>query len=244
VRCLIWDIETYPLVVTTWGLRPDSISYENIVEEWGLISASWKWLGEKGVHCVAVDPAKPKDDRLVVQTIYEVLEQADVVVAHYGDRFDIRKLKARAIYHGFGPLPNFRTVDTYKIASRVFGFTSNRLDYLGKFLGLGKKLKTSYGLWTSIMQGDAKALARMVRYNKQDVVLLEKVYLKLRPYMTSHPNAGLDSLAACCPICGSGHFTKKGFKYNRTVTRQQYQCQAPGCGAWFCGEAVAKVKLG
>ncbi len=229
------------MLATVWQLKTEYIHYQNIVEEWGLISAAWKWLGESEVHHVAVDPSSPKDDRIVIQELHKVLSEADVVVAHYGDRFDLPKFKARAVFHGLQPIPNIRTVDTHKVASRVFRFTSNRLDYLGKFLGVGSKIKTSHELWVKVMAGDERALERMIRYNKQDVRLLEKVYLKLRPYMLNHPNESLSiGGASCCPNCGSKKFQKRGMNYTRAAARQQYQCSREGCGAWFSGKQVAR----
>jgi hypothetical protein len=93
------------------------------------------------------------------------------------------------------------------------------------------------------MKGDKKALDKMVRYNKQDVRLLERVYKKLRPYMRTHPNENLFRFVKVCPVCGSRKFKKQGYKYNRTSVRQQYQCQNGTCRAWFSGERVRTVKV-
>jgi hypothetical protein len=242
VKILLWDIETRPLTVTTWSLWPKFISHEAIVEEWGLLTAAWKWYGEKRVYCASVDPAKPKDDRAVIEAVHAALSEADVIVAHYGDKFDLPKFKARAVFHGLPPIPPVRTIDTKKVASGVFGFTCNRLDYLGRLLCGDKKLRTEYELWIEAMAGSAKAINRMARYNKHDVVLLERVYEKLRPYMANHPNGALYGDVACCPVCGSQKFKKQGLKYNRTRAMQQYQCQADGCRAWFSGETVRTVR--
>lgn len=242
MKILLWDIETSPLVVTTWDLWPRSISHKNIQEEWNIITAAWKWYGEKRVHAVAVDPAKPRDDKAVITALHAALSEADVIVAHYGDKFDFPKFKARALFHGLPPLRPVKTIDTKKVASKFFKFTCNRLDYLGRFLGLGQKIDTDYELWQSVMAGDAKALARMVRYNKQDVVLLEEVYERLRPAMDNHPNEALYGDVACCPVCGSQKFIKEGLKYNRTRAMQQYRCKADGCRAWFSGEVVRTVR--
>lgn len=242
MKILLWDIETSPLAVNTWNLWPKFISHEAIIHEWNIITAAWKWYGEKRVHAVAIDPVSPRDDKAVVSALHAALSSADVIIAHYGDKFDFPKLKARALFHGLPPLPPIKTIDTKKVASQVFGFTCNRLDYLGRLMGVGKKLPTDLDLWLSVMAGDEKALARMVRYNKQDVVLLEEVYKRLRPYMTNHPNEALYGEIACCPVCGSQKFKKQGVKFNRTRAMQQYQCQADGCRAWFSGETVRTVR--
>lgn len=241
MKILLLDIETRPLIVTSWQLFEPRLGYENIVEDFGLICAAWKWLGEKKVSAVAVDPKKPKDDRDVVVGICAAIREADVVIGHNGDEFDLKKINARAIYHKLQPSPPIPTIDTLKIARKHFGFTANRLDYLGQYLGLGRKKPTGgFGLWLKVLAGDRTALKKMVEYNKGDVLLLEEVYKVFRPYIRNHPNENLHSGMKCCPTCGSKKFTRQGYKYTRTTQRQQYHCS---CGAWFCGETLRRVKI-
>lgn len=233
MKVLCWDVETSPLTVTTWQLWKPVLGHDNIVLESGLICGAWKWLGSPLVEAVTINPTEPRNDRPVVEKLHEVLSEADVIVAHNGDKFDLKKFRARAVFHGLPPIPPVHQVDTLKVARKYFGFNSNRLDYLGQFLGLGRKKHTSYGMWLDIMNGDAGALEKMVRYNKQDVLLLEKVYKRLRPYMGNHPNGSLYSEHDSCPTCGSKKFRKRGIKYYSTTTRQQYQCN--DCGHYFSG---------
>jgi len=131
-------------------------------------------------------------------------------------------------------------VDTLKEARRVASFTSNRLDYLGKFLGFGGKDKTSSGLWLRVLSGCTKSIKEMVKYNKRDVDLLEKVYLKLRPYI-KHPN--VNRLGAACPKCGSSDLQLRGFGATANGTiKQRAQCKS--CGGWSSfrkSEAVKSV---
>jgi DNA polymerase III epsilon subunit-like protein len=238
-RILIWDIETSPLVVTTWGLFKPHLNHENILEESSLITAAWKWSREDGVYSASVDPRYPRRDKSLIKLLHKVLGQADVLVAHNGDKFDLRKFNARAIFHGLAPLAKIPTIDTLKIARKVFGFNSNRLDYLGKFLCGQGKIRTEYDLWLRVLHGDAEALAEMVKYNKQDVLVLEQVYERLRPFMVNHPNAALYNETTCCPNCGSGKYQRRGFKYQATTKRQQFQCTK--CRAWFTGKYLGRA---
>lgn len=244
MKILLWDIETWPITATTWDLWPrNGLDHKNILNDWGIICAAWKWLGEKPVHAQWISPLHPNNDIDVIKALHKVLSEADVLVAHNGDEFDLKKFNARAIKHGLPPLPPIKTIDTLKVAKKYFNFTSNRLDYLGGFLGVGRKIPTHFGMWLDIMKGDAESLARMVKYNKQDVRLLEDVYLKLRPFMTDHPNENLFNVVDVCPVCGGKKFKKQGFKYTRQGAKQQYQCLADKCHAWFVGEVVKRVKL-
>jgi hypothetical protein len=240
MKVLFWDLETSPIVVNAWGLWKPYLTHENIVKESNLICAAWKWLGGKRVSAASVVNTAPDDDRALVETLHAVLSTADVLVGHNGDKFDLRKFNTRVIAHKLPPLPPIPTIDTLKVARKHFAFTSNRLDYLGEFLGMGRKVETAFKLWLKVMAGDKRALTEMVAYNKQDVLLLERVYLALRPFMRNHPNVGLHNEADCCPNCGSKEFIKQGFKHSRVATRQQYQCTQ--CRAWFCGGTVKTVK--
>ena len=242
MKVLLWDIETAPIQACVWGLFQQDIHHDSIIHDWFVICASYKWLDEKEVHAVSVGK-KFRDDKKVIQALYQVLCEADVIVGHNGDAFDLKKFNARAIFHGLPPIPHKQTVDTLKTARRHFKFTSNRLDYLGQFLGVGKKMDTPKGLWMRALFGDREAIDTMVRYCKQDVLLLEKVYHKLRPHMRNHPNHNLYSPKEekCCPKCGNERLRKSGFKYQMTTMRRQYQCLS--CGGYFCGAQVARVEL-
>lgn len=232
-KILIWDIETSHDIVATFGLYNDSIPPENIMLEWYVICASWKWLGEDEIHSVSVmDDGMLDDDTNVLLKMAEVLEEADMVVAHNGDRFDIKKINTRGIFHGMSPFSKKLSVDTLKVAKRHFKFTSNRLDYIAQYLGVGSKMSTSKGLWLRVLTGDTDAIKEMVEYNKVDVDILEKVYLKLRPWMDNHPSVRLlaGDTTPSCTACGSVNIQWRGWMKTRTSHKHRYQCQE--CGKW------------
>src|SRR3990167_2911598 len=188
-RILLWDIETSLMPVAIFQLhQQDYIDPSAILEERYVICASWKWLDDPKMYSVSTldDPKRykksPHDDTHVIETLHCVLSEADVIIHHNGDSFDKRYVDTRILKLGLSALPPITSIDTYKVAKQKFLFNSNKLDYLGQFLGLGQKIKTTPGLWMRVMQGDKAAVKEMVDYNKQDVVLLEKVFLKLRPY--------------------------------------------------------------
>lgn len=244
-RVLVWDIENSPLISYTWGTFQQDVI--RVKEQWGLLSVSWKWLGESQVHVLGLDdfpgytPGDNSDYELA-KALHALLDEADITIAHNGDKFDTRKAHARFIANGLLPPSPVRSIDTLKVARKYFAFTSNRLGDLGELLGCGKKMETGgFDLWLNVMAGDEKAWKRMKKYNKRDVLLLEDVYLKLRPWMQGHPNLPyLTGEVDACPKCGSDNLTKQGYKYNRTTIMQQYRCN--DCGGWCSSRCAEKVE--
>jgi len=239
---LIWDIETSYSVIADFGIgrRNFQISYDNILSEWYIICAAWKWLGEDKVHTVSVldDPRRfkknPSDDLFVCKTLHEQLDKADIIVAHNGDKFDTKKCNARLWYHDIPPYSPVRSVDTYKAARNSFNLSSNRLDYLAQFKGFQGKLE-SKGLWLRVLQGEKAAIEEMVAYNKVDVDELEKIYLSMRPWIHNHPNLSSYTRGCqpACPRCDSDDLQKRGFAYTNAGKFQRYHCNS--CKSWSRG---------
>lgn len=230
---LFYDIETAPILGVAWSKYETTLVW--IVEDWYMLSFAWKWGHEKKTHILALPDfplyqKEPKNDWALISELHELFNKADIVVAHNGDRFDNRKSNARFLKHNIVPTEPYHSIDTLKVARRQFALTSYKLDDLAEYLGLGRKLKTDKDLWESCMAGDPQAWAKMRRYNKRDVVLLEKVYLKLRPWIANHPGLNvINGRPDACPKCG-GQRMHKGMKYRATNTNlyQYYRCM--DCG--------------
>lgn len=243
-RIILWDVENSHNLAAVFQLRHnDYISPDNIVQEKFLISAAWKELGSPTVHSVSVlDDKKlyaknPFNDRHVVTTLHKVLSSADVLIAHNGDEFDLKLTKGRMLIHGLAPLPPIPTIDTLKTARSQFLLNANNLNYLGKILGVGRKIHTDNELWLRVLRGDKAAIREMVTYNKQDVQLLERVFLKLQPYVANHINRNLYG-GSGCPRCGSAHVQARGKHIAITQVYQRWHCQA--CGGWYRSLAADK----
>lgn len=235
MKICVWDVETNMNIVGSFTLYPESINYENILQEWYIITGCWKFLGQSKIHSISVlDDAKRftknhTDDYHVVKALRDMLEDVDVLIHHNGDKFDLKKLNARLIYHKLPPLPKILTVDTLKEVRKIAAFNCNRLDYLCKHLSGQGKIETEKGLWLKVLSGDQKATKNMITYCKGDVERLEELYLRLRPYMKSHPNVATPETCNC-PKCNSNKTKKNGLKIRQTGYRyQQYQCQNCGC---------------
>lgn len=238
---VLFDIETSPLTAYTWRAFDDSAL--KILEFSKIMSVSWKELHDDEVFCKTLPDYKGYkngviNDEKLVREIWKVLDDADIVIAHHGDRFDLPKLNARFVHYSLTAPSTYKSIDTKKVASRYFKFDSNSLNNLGAYLNLGAKVENGgFSLWDRCIQGDKDAWERMRTYNIQDVLLLEKVYLTLRPFMENHPNLGLLSGSEAndtCPTCQSPDVVKRGFSVTRTGRKQRYQCNA--CGSWSSGK--------
>lgn len=243
-KTLLFDIESSPLVTYTWGTYQQDVI--KVIEEWYMLTFSWKWLGGKqtfvrGLPDYPEYKKNPKNDYYLVQELHQLFEVADIIVAHNLSRFDDKKSSARFLYHGFSPPAPYKKVDTLQVARKHFALTSNKLDGLGEHLGVGRKVQTGgFDLWLGCMNGDMKSWDKMKKYNKQDVILLEKVYLKLRPWITNHPNVGLmDDRPKACNNCGSQKMHKHSKKsYAKTGWKYQYKCN--NCGSYQIGSKLHK----
>jgi hypothetical protein len=238
-KILLIDIETCPNISAMWGNYEQDALWVEV--PWQIISFSAKWLRGRQITKCLID-YKGKTDKELVKDIWKLLDEADMAAAHNGIDFDFKKINTRFIANGMPPVSPFKPIDTLKIARRYFAFNSNKLDDLGEFLGLGRKLHhEGKELWRKCMAGDEKAWRVMRRYNKQDVILLEKVYLELLPWMKEHPNLGMYNDELVCPKCGSDDIQMRGYAINQTTKYRRFMCK--DCGGWgriTTGEKVNK----
>ena len=128
------------------------------------------------------------------------------------------------------PPSPYRTIDTLKVSRKYFGMLSNKQDDIGAYLKTGRKIKTDKDLWLDCIAGKPEALKRMAEYNAQDVVLLEKNYLKFRPWISNHPNLDTYSDLTVCPKCGSRSLQRRGYQYAQTTKYARIRCNS--CQGW------------
>ncbi len=202
---LFFDIETS--YCQGWFWKPQyktSISYEQVIKDAAIICICYKWQGSDKIYSLKWDKG---DDKSMIEKFIKVLVEADEIVGHNSDKFDLRWVRTRCLIHGCTSLPEFKSIDTLKVSRSKFHFPSNRLDAIGKYLGFGGKIDTGgIELWHDIIQRNStKAMSEMITYCKRDVELLEKVYLKLEGFTPQKTHIGkLTGGNGCsCPRCGS-----------------------------------------
>ena len=236
LKVLFWDIETSPNISYTWGKwQQDVVAFQ---KEWELLSFAYKWQGRKTTFCISRRMFNDETDLALCKALHKILSQADVLVAHNGDSFDLKKARARFAVHGLPPLKPLSTVDTKKVAKANFAFNSNSLDDLGKLFKLGSKLKHSgFSMWLGCLAGSTKSWAEMEKYNKLDVVLLEKVYNKFKPWMLRHPKISAGQL---CPRCPESIVLRWGIRATAGRPQQRWLCK--NCGGYFLTPLKKEIK--
>ena len=240
LKILIFDIETSPLKSYVWGMWKQNLHLDHILSEWFMICWSAKWLYSDEVLGDVMTPEEilKEDDKRVVTSLWNLMEEADIVVAHNGNKFDIPRMNARFIINELPPNKPFVSIDTCAIARKQFGFTSNKLDALATYFGYEHKLDTDFSLWKRCMEGDQEALSYMLKYNKKDVTLLEEIYIRIRPFIKNHPNCSNFSLEqnknVCCN-CGSDNYEEIENKYYFTQVGKYKIYRCKDCGAVFRG---------
>lgn len=236
-KVLIFDIETSPMLGYIWALWDQNIALNQIKADWHILSYAAKWLGDPPSKIMYKDQRHAKDvsnDKELLKGIWQLLDDCDVVITQNGKAFDVKKLNARFLEHGFQPPTSYKHIDTKLIASKNFKFTSNKLEYMThkfnkKYKKLTKRKKFSgFELWTECLAGNLEAWKEMEKYNKYDVLSLEELYHILAPWdSTVNFNLYTDDESYKCN-CGSTEFRHKGYHYTNVGKFKRYKCVSCG----------------
>lgn len=244
-KIIIFDLETLPNLKEALNVWPQLSNYPGLTLKATIstiICAGWKRYGERRTHCInAWDFPNWKknvnDDSELVKALYDVLVDADAVVTHNGKRFDWKFFQTRLMKHGLPPLSKINHIDTKELAKRHLFTFNNRLGTIGKFLVDDNKLQhEGWDLWVKVHERNPTAMRKMERYCKQDVDLLEKIFKKMKPFISNMPNMNLYSLPhiGCgkniCPNCASTRLQSKGYRYTKTTIYKRYICK--DCGTY------------
>ena len=132
-RRLFFDIETSYCIGKFW--RPGSkvfISSDNIIKHASIICICYKWEGEKEIYSLDWGLNKQDDKSQLVKFI-KVANQADEIVGHNGDKFDLPWVRTRCLLHKIEVFPKYKTIDTLKISRSKFRFPDNKLNTSAKY---------------------------------------------------------------------------------------------------------------
>lgn len=229
-KVLFWDAECSPVLGYTYGQYQTNVI--KVERPPVLLSFAWKWLGEKETHCLTLHDrptVQQGDDSLLAKELWNILDQAEIVVNH-NVRFDNKFANGLFLRHGMPPTSWYKTFCTLQTARRYFKLDNNKLDYLGQLLGVGQKTAiTNHDVWYDcLIHNNEEAWEKLKIYNIGDVDLLEKIYKKLLPFATNHPNGALSAgREDICPRCmHQSEFSIKAYrKTGAQVNAIQLQCR-------------------
>lgn len=237
-RVLLIDIETAPILSYVWSLWKQNVGLNQIAGEWYILSFCAKWLGEPEIIYQDIRH-NPHDDTDLMQPLWDLLNEADIIIGQNGKQFDMPKIQARLIMAGFPPPRPYKVIDTLLMARQQFRFTSNKLEWLTDKLTETKKSKHAkfpgFALWAECIKGNPEAWDEMKEYNIPDVTSMEELYIKLRPWYIGHPNMAVytDSDKLACPKCASTDIQQDGFTFTQVGKYELYHCDS--CGGWSRG---------
>lgn len=232
MNILTIDIEVAPTLATVWNIWNVNIGINQLIGNSYVLSAAAKWYGDDDVMFFSLHDGSSKK---MLRNIYKLLDEADVVIGYNLDSFDLKILQAEFALQGWPAPSPYKTIDLLKAVKKRFRFTSNKLDYVARRFGLGKKTKhAGHELWLSCMNKKAsdyhEAWAIMEEYNIQDVILTEALYERIKGWIPNAPSHSAFTNSHVCPTCGGSHLQKRGFAITSSLKYQRYQCN--GCGAW------------
>lgn len=234
-KILLFDVETAPMKAFVWSRWNQNISLDATISEWFMLCWSAKWLySESTINCkLTSEEAINEDDSRIVKELWNLINEADIVVAYNGRRADVKWMNTRFIIHGLNPPKPYFIVDPCEIARKTFGFSSNKLDALAGYFNIPHKMDTNFQLWKDAVNGVQKAIDYMSIYCSKDVDILEEVYIIMRPWITRHPNMGnlLSSTTPRCSICASEQLELIPDKYYYTSVGRYNLYRCKSCGA-------------
>jgi hypothetical protein len=233
-KILIFDIETAPMEVYVWHLWKNVVGPDMVIKDRSMLSWSAKWLFESEImgQRVSSKEAYDRTDESILSGLWYLLNEADIVIAHNGNSFDVKIANGRFAVAGLLPPMPYKSIDTLLYARKIFNFPSFKLDCLNSYFGLDLKMDhEGMGLWKKCVNHSNEALDTMLKYNKRDVAILEELYLKVRPWMKGHPNVGLyiDTDEKLCSNCGNEDLTWGGYYFTPAGRFKSFRCDA--CGA-------------
>jgi len=106
-RIMLLDIETAPQKGYFWSRFNITVGSNQVIEPSYMLT--WAAREFEGTD-VEFDSLfinqdayweDPKDDKRIIESMYEILDEADIIIAHNGDNFDIKKIMARGAIQGF-----------------------------------------------------------------------------------------------------------------------------------------------
>jgi DNA polymerase elongation subunit (family B) len=238
VKLLTLDIETSPNLAYVWGLWDQNVGLSQLAEASEVMCFAAKWHGTKKVEFYSNH--HDGHDEMIAQA-HRLMDEADAIITYNGRSFDMKHLRREMVLAGMTPPSPHKDIDLIQTVRQQFRFASNKLEHVAGELGIGHKLKHhGFEMWLDCIRGDEKAWAVFKRYCQQDVLLTERLYDRLLPWIANHPHHSLfvDEGSPSCQNCGGSDIESRGWATTTLGRYRRFQCKA--CGKWLRGRHVEK----
>lgn len=249
-RILFYDIETSPLQAWIWQCGKQYVGHKQLIDgydTWGIICVTYCWNDGKPAQVIDWGYEEQNTGR-VVQEFDEIIKQADWTIGKNSARFDTKMINAARMLNGLPGLPDWtKYSDDLEIQMRrYFRLPSQSLDYISRQLGLGGKIKMEFQDWIDICErnaGGERALKKMVKYGKKDVVDTRTLWDKLSEHFDAKFNMStFNGGALICKHsdCGSVNIRLNGTRLAGKTLYQHYWCT--DCGRYAGKAPISSVK--
>ena len=244
-KCLVFDIETFPMIALVWSKGEQYIGLDQIEHDWSVAAWGAKWLNDPASKAMYMDTRFNKDrrdDSNILPKMRNLLDEADIVITQNGQNFDSKKLNSRFMELDMIPPSPYEHIDTYKKIKRVADFTSHSLDYLTnklntKYKKLSHKQFPGLSLWKECLKGNMAAWEEMKRYNIRDVLSTEELYLNTREWYPESTPRPYENNNKDCGVCG-GKKTVFGNGFRQTKSKKYQRLLCNKCGTSSTGDII------
>lgn len=236
---MFFDIESFPYVSYQWGLY--NASSVKVLSHNSILLFGYKKIceGNKGkFNYLSVKDFDSYKD--FIEAIHDVVSDVDIAVGYNSVKFDSRFLKREFARFDLD-FPVYKEVDLYREVKRNFLMGRNSLNFVGKFFGIGSKVYdgVSIELFEGCLNNDESSWKKMINYNRRDVIIVERLYFKLRKYIQNHPNYAIYKGSFCCSKCGSEKIQRRGYYYNKITRMARFQCK--DCRSYSSGKVEKRL---
>ncbi|AYB70447.1 DnaQ-like DNA polymerase III subunit [Mycobacterium phage Moostard] len=248
-KVLVLDIETQRAIVETFSLFRPFIGIDRVIKPTRVLCFAAKWRDQDKVIFKSAWDDDDEDAYLrMMQSAWDLLNEADIVVTWNGDRFDVQWFEAEFLRLGLGrPLP-YKSVDLIKTVKRWFkgGLMSMKLDWSSRIVLKDRKVHHGGAdLWHDIRWGtraEKRAAQKLMReYNEHDVVLTGRLFEHHLPYLTNL-NLALyeqnEDGELHCTKCNSTNLKKDGVKAYVTSAGVYQMFRCKDCDATSKGKKI------
>lgn len=220
------------------------IETTNLRADFGeVLMMGYKWHNEDDYHLISSIDYKgweklpvEKRDKYLLEDIYKIICEAEVLCGHYSKKFDHRFIQTRLLIHGMKPIPDITHVDTFMTAKYQMALQSNKMKNIAIALGCDEqKSEVAKNIWRRANAYDVDAIKQLQSYCIQDVKTQFSMTQKLLPICRSMPNWNLltGEKQIQCSGCGSRKVKPFGIKHTKVNIFQRYKCS--NCGKWMRG---------